>query len=60
VKIGCIYRGGVACMVDEVDNELKLFFKLSSSVRYYAQKFGVLLHIVSRVSNQMFGQHPMI
>ena len=43
MNIGDIYKGGVARMLDKVDNELKLFFRLSSNIRYYAQTFNVLL-----------------
>jgi hypothetical protein len=44
VDIGDIYKGGVACMLDKVDNELKLFSRLSSNVQFYARTFNVLLH----------------
>lgn len=38
----------------KVDHGLKLFFRLASNVRYYAQMFDVLLPSDSRVAGRTF------
>jgi hypothetical protein len=40
------------CMLDKVENELKLLFKLSPNVWYYGRMFNVLLYSSSRVPGQ--------
>lgn len=47
VFIGC----GMVCMLEKVENGLKLLFKLSSNVWCYARTFSVLLPNGSRVAN---------
>jgi hypothetical protein len=43
----------------EVENELKMLFRLSPSVCYYSRTFGTLLNSGSRVAGGMFGQYPV-
>jgi hypothetical protein len=59
VKSGGIYRGEVAYMLDKVENGLKLLFKLSPNVWYYAQTVGALLHNGFRVVDRMFSIIPL-
>jgi hypothetical protein len=48
---GRVFRGW--CMLNKVENGLKLLFRLSSNVRYHALTFGVLLHSGLMVSDRM-------
>jgi hypothetical protein len=50
-EVRAFIGGEMVCMLEKVENRLKLLFKLSSNVWCYARKFNVLLPNGSRVAN---------